>query len=88
MKGRERRVNGRGTFILSLHDNYDESKSHHENERYHCDVLSCDFFEMCDDVTDFYHMAIEFYNVNPVLGLRVCDKGECDNLGSIGDVKK
>ena len=29
----------------------------------------------------------EVYKENPHPGLRVCEKGECDNLGSIGGVE-
>ena len=78
---------GWGYFVLGLYENYDESKSHHGNERSHSDVSSYDFFEMCNDVSDFYYMVTEFYKENPLPGLRVCEKGECDSLGSIGGVE-
>ena len=78
---------GWGYFVLGLYENYDENKSHHDNERSHSDVSSYDFFEMCNDVSDFYYMVTEFYKENPLPGLRVCEKGECDSLGSIGDVE-
>ena len=32
-------------------------------------------------------MLAEFQKTNPVSGLRVCEKGECDSLGSIDDVE-
>ena len=66
---------------MVLHENYDEGKSHHENERIHNDVSSFDFFEMCNDVSDFYYMVTEFYKANTVSGFRVCEKGECESLG-------
>ena len=72
-------------FELVLYDNYDESKNHHENERLQGDVSSCDFFEVWDDVGGFYCMVIEYYKQNPVSGLRICEKGACDSLGSIDD---
>jgi hypothetical protein len=78
---------GWGYFILGLYENYDESKNHHENERTHGDVSSYDFFEMCNDVSDFYYMVKEFYKANPVSGFRVCEKEECDSLGSVSDVE-
>ena len=39
------------------------------------------------NVSDFYYMVTEFYMANTVPGLRVCEKGECDSLGSSGDVE-
>lgn len=42
---------------------------------------------MCNDVSDFYFMMTEFYNANPVSGLRLFEKRECNNLGSKGDVE-
>ena len=72
---------------MGLYENYDESKSHHDNERSHSDVSSDDFFEMCNDVNDFCYMVTEFYKENPLPGLMVCEKGECDSLGSIGGVE-
>ncbi len=41
-----------GYFVLGLYENYDESKSHCDNERSHSDLSSYDFFEMCNDVSD------------------------------------
>ena len=32
-------------------------------------------------------MVTEFYKDNPVSGVRVCKKGECDDLGSVRNVK-
>ncbi len=32
-------------------------------------------------------MVKKFYKANLVPGLRVCEKGGCDSLGSIGDVE-
>ena len=72
---------------MGLYENYDENKSHHDNERSNRDLSSYDIFEMCNDVSDFYYMVTEFYKENPLPGLRVCEKGECDSLGSIGDVE-
>jgi hypothetical protein len=42
---------------------------------------------MCNDVSDFYYMVTEFYKANPVPGFWVCEKGECDSLGSVSDVE-
>ncbi len=56
---------------MGLYENYDESKSHHDNERSHSDVSSYDFFEMCNDVSDFYYMMTEFYKENSRPGLRL-----------------
>jgi hypothetical protein len=44
---------------------------------------------MCNDVGDFYHKVTEFYKDNQVSvsGCRVCEKGECDSLGSVRDVE-
>ncbi len=72
---------------MGLYENYDESKSHHELERSQSDVSSYDFFEMCNDVSDFYYMVTEFYKDNPVSGFRFCEKGEFDSLGSIGGIE-
>ena len=76
---------GWGYFILGLYENYDETKSHHENEQSNSDISSYDFFEMCNDASDFYYMVTEFYKANPVPGFRVCEKGECDSIGSVED---
>jgi hypothetical protein len=32
-------------------------------------------------------MTTEYYKQNPVSGLRICEKGECDSLGSTSDGK-
>ena len=40
---------------------------------------------MCNDASDFYYMVTEFYKANPVPGFRVCEKGECDSIGSVED---
>ena len=48
-------------------------------------ILSYDFFEMCNDVGDFYYVVTEFYKANPVPGFRGCEKGECESLGSVED---
>jgi hypothetical protein len=69
----------------SMYENYDETKSHHENEQSNSDISSYDFFEMCNDASDFYYMVTEFYKANPVPGFRVCEKGECDSIGSVED---
>jgi phage terminase Nu1 subunit (DNA packaging protein) len=68
--------NGWAYFVLELYDNYAESKSNHENERLQSDVSSYDFFEMQDDVSEFYYMVIEYYRKNPVSDLRICEKGK------------
>ena len=72
---------------MGLHENYDEGKNHHKNERTQGDVSSPDFFDMCNDVSDFYYMVTEVYKDNPVSAFRVCKKGECDSLGSVRDVE-
>jgi hypothetical protein len=86
-KGTERkRENGRGWgyFILGLYENYDEGKNHHENERTQDDVSSYDFFEMCNDVSNFYYMVTEFYKDNPVSWFRVARRGSVTVLGLYG----
>ena len=42
---------------------------------------------MCNDVSDFYYIVAEFYKDNPVSRFTVCEKGECDSLGSVRDVE-
>ena len=32
-------------------------------------------------------MLTEFHKDNPVSGFRVCEKGECDSLGSVSDIE-
>ena len=71
-------------FVLGLYDNNDEGRAI-MNERLQGDVSSYDYFEMQDDVSEFYHMATEYHKQNPVSGLRISDKGEFDSIGSIRD---
>ena len=47
---------GWACYLLGLYDNYDKSKSHHENGRLQYDVVFYDFFEMQDDVSEFNYI--------------------------------
>ena len=55
-----------GVFCVGTLDNYDESKSHHENERLQGDVPSYDFFEIQDDVSEFYCTVTKYCKQNQV----------------------
>jgi hypothetical protein len=65
MRGR-----GWGYFILGVYENYDNSKGRDAN-----DPESYDYFELCNDTSDFYYMVSEWYKKNPELGLKVCNEG-------------
>jgi hypothetical protein len=72
--------------VLGIYDNYDVDKTYAENDERGLKKKSYDFFEMTpEDHSDFYYMVRKWYEENPEVGVRICEKGEVESVGYLSD---
>ena len=72
--------------VLGIYDNYDVDKTYTENDERGLKKKSYDFFEMTpEDHSDFYYMVRKWYEENPEVGVRICEKGEVESVGYLSD---
>ena len=72
--------------VLGIYDNYDVDKTYTENDERGLKKKSYDFFEMTpEDHSDFYYMVRKWYDENPEVGVRICEKGDVESVGYLSD---